>query len=144
MFLFHTIELMHCKRHPRPTQIMYKQVPVFQAMPYKLKTGAPITRTLLRTFKVPVEGNSTQHETNEREGSVNSIGRGRHYGPRMRRNLRHSRRELCWAYELPEGTTGDPVAFSNVGFKNSNSDIVDLGRHHRHDSYLMYSTLRVR
>jgi hypothetical protein len=87
MFLFHTIELMHCKRHARPTQIMYKQVPVFQATPYKLENGYSNYEILPRTFKVPVEGNGTQYETNEREGNVNPIGRGRHRGFRMRRNL---------------------------------------------------------
>ncbi len=43
MFLFHTTELMNSIRHPRPVQPMYKQVPVFQAMPYVVKTCTPTT-----------------------------------------------------------------------------------------------------
>ena len=35
------------------------------------------------TFKVPVEGNCTEHETNEREGSIKLVWRGRHCGPRI-------------------------------------------------------------
>jgi hypothetical protein len=31
-----------------------------------------------RTFKVPIEGNDTQHEANEREGRVDLVRRGRH------------------------------------------------------------------
>ena len=36
------------------------------------------------TFKVPVEWNCTEHETNEREGSIKLVWRGRHFGPRNR------------------------------------------------------------
>jgi hypothetical protein len=31
-----------------------------------------------RTFKMPIEGNDTQHEANERESGVNLVRRGRH------------------------------------------------------------------
>jgi hypothetical protein len=35
-------------------------------------------------FKVPVEGNDTEHKTNEREGSIKLVRRGRHCGARNR------------------------------------------------------------
>jgi len=34
MLLFHTIEFMHWMRHPRPVQIMDRQIPIFQAVRY--------------------------------------------------------------------------------------------------------------
>ena len=43
MLLFHTIELMLANRHPMPVQAIYKQVPVFQAMPSVLRMRAPTT-----------------------------------------------------------------------------------------------------
>lgn len=39
-----------------------------------------------RTFKMPIERNDTQQETDEREGSVNLVRGGRHCGSRMRCN----------------------------------------------------------
>lgn len=75
MFLFHTIELMKFTRHPRPVQNIYKQVPVFQAMPYVVRMRAPMTEISPRTFEVPIKGNGTHHEAEEREGRKHLIRR---------------------------------------------------------------------
>ena len=77
MFLFHTIELIHCTRHPRPVQIMYKQVPVFRTtgqLSFSERTPSGFTIT----FKVPVEGDDAQHKTYESEGTVKLVWREMH------------------------------------------------------------------
>jgi hypothetical protein len=81
MLLFHRTELVKFIRHPRPVQNIYKQVPVFQAMPYILRTRAPATEISMRTFEVPIEGDGTHHETDKREGRKHLIRRA-HGGSR--------------------------------------------------------------
>ena len=98
VFPFHKIELMHCIRHPRPAQIMYKQVPVFQAGPcifriYSNHVNKSTNHT--RTSKVPVKGNGTQHKTNEREGTVKLVRKERHCSSQMQRN-----RQDIWSLAL--------------------------------------------
>jgi hypothetical protein len=80
MLLFHTMELMHCNKHPRPAQVMNKQAPVFQAVPSNLRKMFQQRECFHYTFKVPVEGNSTKHKTNEGKGSIKFVRRGRHRG----------------------------------------------------------------
>jgi hypothetical protein len=75
MFLFHTIELIHCERHPRPVQNMYKQVPVFRATLSFSERILQSMNSCTFTFKVPVEGNDTEHKANEREGTVQLVRR---------------------------------------------------------------------
>ena len=82
---------------------MYKQVPVFQAEPYILRSSQ-IMSILPRTFKVPVEWNGTQHESNERKGSVNLVRRGCHAALEcgMIDKISKSKRSLEF-YNWPEG-----------------------------------------
>jgi hypothetical protein len=84
MLSFHTTELINVNRHPRPVQNIYKQVPVFQAMPYILRMCLT-TEISPRTFKVPIKGNGTHHKADEREGRKQLIRRA-HCGSLAHKN----------------------------------------------------------
>jgi hypothetical protein len=67
---------------------MNKQVPVFRAIQYEygvisqkvmLQSGGMNSCTAF-TFKVPVEGNGTQHKANKREGTVKLVRGDIHRG----------------------------------------------------------------
>ena len=73
MFLFHTMELIHCIRQPRPIHAMNKDVPMFRATAWTVKHRTLTIRTRQLTFKVPVHGNSTYHKANERKRGIQLI-----------------------------------------------------------------------
>jgi hypothetical protein len=62
---------------PEPVQTINKQVPTFQATSPFLRTRIS-TISYTHTFKMPVEGNGTQYDTNEREGCIELIWRKCH------------------------------------------------------------------